>query len=369
VQKPAFGPESDLYSHALAIVLNFVGQKETKYHDILCNSGRGFKNCWNTRFFFWDDYMPEPHPDPEYYLRTDYASARSALSAAGWEHEIIANKDCTHPAQNIAIQRLAGGDDVRANVIAGISEDERPILALFSVSSTPWMPEWSIITGYDDGGSVITGWSPFQDSEEAQAELDKEPDGYFRKQDWEKDTVVVVKLLGESRKTEGAERTSIEQAVEFSQSSTKEEESWGFAAYDAWADAVANHAKFKQVTDATLKGRLQYHSHFIGHLAAQKWYSSVYLKEMRHTPWTAGDILHASAHYAKIHELMWEIWKLAGGYWRDIDEEVAKFRDKNRRAEIADIIRLAGESDRAAVRHLVSALEVWDKTHKVYIDS
>jgi hypothetical protein len=66
----------------------------------------------------------------------------------------------------------------------------------------------------------------------------------------------------------GTERASIEQAVMVSQGSVEGLEAMGFADYNAWADAVTNHSKFAQVGHATLKGRLQYQTHFIGHLAA-----------------------------------------------------------------------------------------------------
>jgi hypothetical protein len=90
---------------------------------------------------------------------------------------------------------------------------------------------------------------------------------------------------------------------------------------------------------------------------------------MNHTPWNVGDILHASVCYAEIHKLMWKIWEIAGGYWRDADEEAKKFRDENRRAEMGSIIRSAGELGKAAVGHLESALRVWDKTHRAYLDT
>ena len=80
-------------------------------------------------------------------------------------------------------------------------------------------------------------------------------------------------------------------------------------------------------------------------------------------------MLHASANYAQIHELMWECWKVAGGYWRDSDAELKKFKDAGTRREIAAIVRKAGELDRSAVSYMESALASWDKSHSYYMES
>ena len=238
-------------------------------------------------------------------------------------------------------------------------------------SSKRWAPEWSLITGYDDGGDTIIGWSCFQDDERKKEELQFEPEGYFRKRDWEKDTMVVVRISGE--KAESPDRESLErQVLEYgtclSQGLVHGNESWGFEAYKRWACAVEDEGT-GDLSEDILKGRLQYHTHFIGHLAAQKWYTSVYLKDMKKRGWNVSDTLCASANYAKIHELMWNCWQVAGGYWRDPMTEVGKFRDTEVRREIAEIIREAGRLDKVAVGHMASALSAWDKTHAYYMKS
>jgi hypothetical protein len=80
-------------------------------------------------------------------------------------------------------------------------------------------------------------------------------------------------------------------------------------------------------------------------------------------------VLHASTDYARIHELMWESWRVAGGYWRDADAELAKFRDAGARRDIAAIAREAGRLDGEAAIHLRSALAAWDKSHSYYMAS
>lgn len=274
VAKLKFGPPSDIYSQALTIALSHMGES-VEYQEILCASGRGFKICWDDAMFFWDRFAAKPDPDPEQYLRIDYESAVRAVERMGYQADLLLNADCAHGAENAS----ADSRQIRDLVIAGIDEG-RPVVAALSASSTRWAPEWSLITGYDGGGDTILGWSCFQSDEQEKRELAFEPEGYFRKRNWEKDTLAAVRIAGEKTLSPDAgDRQVLECATALSQGSTGGEASWGFAAYDRWASAVENEENGK-VDAEILKGRMLYHRHFIGHLAAQKWYTSVYLKEV-----------------------------------------------------------------------------------------
>ena len=368
VGKLEFGPPSDIFSQALAIVLSHLGES-IGYQEILCTSGRAFKICWSDEMFFWDRFAEQPDPDPEYYLRTDYESVHAAVRAAGYQGEIIANSACERIEQSASIQRREDGRGIRELVLDSIDAG-RPVVALMSVAHERWAPEWSIVTGYDEGGDVVTGWSCFQTEEREKEELEFEPEGCFRKRDWERDTPVIVRLSGEKadvdRKALG--RDALEFGVTLSPGLSEGHESRGFETYERWACAVEDR-DIETLDEEALLGRLHYHIHFIGHLAAQKWYTCAYLKDMEKKGWNVSDVLHAAARYAKIHELMWDCWKLAGGYWRDAQAEVGKFRVPETRREIAAIIREAETLDRAAFTHLGSALGAWDKSHSFYINS
>ena len=112
---------------------------------------------------------------------------------------------------------------------------------------------------------------------------------------------------------------------------------------------------------------MQYHIRYVGNLAAQRWFTSCFLKELDAPVFCVGDVLHAAGCYARIHELMWDCWQVAGGYWRNEDEEVQKLRDPSIRSQIASIIRAAGDLDARALQHLETAVRSWDKTHAYYM--
>ena len=368
VPRLSFGPQSDLFCSALQIALRHGGD-EVEYPELLCTSGRAFLICWSDEMFFWDRHMEAPDADPEHYLRGDYESAARALAAAGYDGQVIVNSDCSHlePRADTAAE---SGPAVRELVLASIGNG-RPVVAAMSISATRWAPEWTLLTGFDDDGDVVTGWSCFQEDEQEQAELSFEDAGYFRKTDWEKDTLAAVRIrepLSPAPERDAVERQSLDLGVCHSQGAEVGHTGWGFEAYERWAQALQAE-DIVDLDEDTLRGRLDYHTHFVGHLAAQKWYTACFLKDMQTKVWSLSDILHAAACYARIHELMWEVWKVAGGYWRDRDAEVTKFRDPAARAQIAALITEAQGLDEAAVEHLEGGLAAWDKTHAHYTRS
>ena len=316
--------------------------------------------------------MPKPDPDAEEYLRHDFETISDAFEAAGYEHELLYNKDCRNPYwEKKDPGSFVNEKDIRQRVLQSIHDKERPVVALLRLTEHWGGPEWSIITGYDDFGDVITGWQGFQDMPEGQKHLRFEPNGYFRIKEWEKTTHAIV-LVGD-RKThmlsdEEVNKLVLEYAAEYSQGSVKDQESMGFDAYDAWARAIEDES-IMSMDNKILEGKLLYHRNFVGHLAAQKWYTSDYLHNMKHKGWNVSDVLYASANYARIHELMWDCWKICGGYWRKIKGEVEGFRDGKARQEVALIIHKAEKLDVEAVNHLESALENFSKTHQYYLSS
>jgi hypothetical protein len=370
VPRLVFGRESDVFTNAVTHVLNVRGHGDVKYHDLLGASGRGFLVCWDPRAFFWNRYGDKPDADPELYLRTDLSTLAAVASAAGHTCKILTTSDCAHPLPPSEHARAVEGASLREIVVGELTETNSPVVALMSLSPTIWAPEWSLVTGYDDEGRVLTGWSCFQDDAKHAQGVDFEPSGYFRRNAWERDLVAIV-TIGRERDAQRSEaahgRAAVERAIAYGQPSTRDEQSWGIAAYDTWAASLVEQDN-GTMGDDVLSGRLEYHGSFVGHLAAQKWFSGEFLSHLPHSPWTKSGLLHAAACCARIHELMWECWRVAGGYWRDHAKELAKFRTQSARGLIAALVREAKEADREALRQLGLALDNWGKDHGAYMD-
>ena len=127
-----------------------------------------------------------------------------------------------------------GADEAtfRRLIVASLRQG-RPVLA-FGVAGPP---ECCIITGYDEGGDVLIGWSFLQDDPGSSEGLEFEPSGYFRKRDWFRETPGIV-VLGEKRAVPPrAEicRATLEWGLSIMRTPLVQG-TWanGLAAYDAW---------------------------------------------------------------------------------------------------------------------------------------
>ncbi|MBN1454597.1 MAG: hypothetical protein JW963_26505 [Anaerolineales bacterium] len=240
-------------------------------------------------------------------------------------------------------------------------------------------PEPSIITGYDEGGDVLIGWSFFQNFPEVNAGVEFEPGvaeqhGYFRKRDWFKDTENLL-IIGEKQPKPSlpeVSRDALRWLIKVARTPMVRPEpdapEWyrnrynGLAAYAAWADHLLRDAEWPADDEATLRAHHQIHNDAIGALAEARWYGSIFLAEITehfaagpNHRGTAEHILHAAACYTAEHDLMWLIWDLAGGI--DNPDAFRAMADPAKRRAMADIVRQARDKDAEAIQHLELALQ------------
>jgi hypothetical protein len=225
-------------------------------------------------------------------------------------------------------------------------------------------PEPAFITGYDEGGEVLIGWDFFQNDPNLNAGLEYEPEGYFRKRDWLKDTrsILVVGEKQEKPPLKETFREAMEWALTVSRTPQIKikgvcDRANGLAAYDAWADALLHDEDFPE-DEAVLRQHFLTHDFTVGMLAEWRWYGSVFWiqaaqSEVLHYDMVE-DLLHAAGCYAAEHALMWQVWEQAGGNgnmegWRP-------FANPDVRRRIAALIQEARDQDTLAVEHIERAL-------------
>ena len=80
--------------------------------------------------------------------------------------------------------------------------------------------------------------------------------------------------------------------MSLAEGSSTDTEASGAHAYEAWARSIEDPTT-ASLTDEALRGRMGYHAHWIGHLVAQKWNTSVGLRSLEATPFCVGEVLHA----------------------------------------------------------------------------
>ncbi len=246
---------------------------------------------------------------------------------------------------------------LREGVVKSIRDDGRPVIGFGVIGP----PECCIITGYDDNGEVLVGWSFFQAVPDFSAGIDFEPSGYFRKRDWFKDTRGVI-LIGKKRKGPSQSdiyRKALKRAVELTRKpkiNLGGERHNGLAAYTAWAEAITNDEDFPAKDMSVLRERHMAHDNMVGMVAEGRWYASHFLRQVaEHETDMAEDLSAAIECYEAEHSLMWKIWGLVCGIGRS-DKKVKKFAKPTIRQQIAPVILEARDKDTEAADLIEKAL-------------
>jgi len=229
-------------------------------------------------------------------------------------------------------------------------------------------PEASIVAGYDEGGDVLIGWSHFQD-----ASTECEPSGYYRKRDWFGSTecLLIVGDKVDKPSLEETYRTALQWMLQVARTPMVRPEpdapEWyqhrhnGLAAYDAWVEHLLRDEEWPAGDEAILRAHHQIHNDAVGTVAEARWYGSLFLTQGSEgfaagpgTRGTIGEILHAAACYATEHDLMWEVWELAGGIGNP--EAYRAMADPATRRAMAEVVRQARDQDARAAERIERAL-------------
>jgi hypothetical protein len=294
------------------------------------------------------NWKPGWHPDNcAGFLVDDDPSGifQRAFRAIGYETEIVCK----------TMEGMDSEEYFRAKIMEQIRDRGRPVIAHGVIGP----PEECIITGYDEGGDVLIGWSFFQHFPDFAQGVEFEPNGMFRKRDWFKDTWSLVPI-GDKKETPDlgdVYREALEWALEVVRTPLRYGDRHnGLAAYDAWADHISRDDEFATDDAEALNLRFGVHDDAVGTVAEGRWYASVFLSEMaaRGGPGSA-ELYAASACYVIEHDLMWKIWGLVGGIGRD-EAKMRKLAEPDVRRQMIPIIREARDKDAQAVDHICRAL-------------
>jgi len=307
------------------------------YGYIMGTSGAAFRLLWNPDR--WDaantDLMSMAEDPTEPFRR--------AFDAVGYEFLFTAKNGSQ-----------SNEEEFRRIVIESIRDRKRPVLAFGVVGP----PECCIVTGYDEGGDVLIGWSFFQAAPEYAHGVDFEASGYFRKRGWYADTVAVL-ALGERHgrpEPELALRTALEWALEVVKTPSVCGRHNGHAAYEAWAEALLRDDDFPAGDLAVLRERHLAHNDAVGTVAEGRWYASRFLMDMAmQVPAAARHLLAAAGNFEAEHDLIRKLWALQGGNGWD-EAFVRKLAEPEVRRDSAKIIGQAREKDLRAVEFLERAL-------------
>lgn len=313
-------------------------------------------------FLSWKEGWAEDNLALAYISPDPTAAEGRVLEAVGYTYEIV---DREPERDSEATFRCRIAESLRRGV---------PVIGYGVVGP----PEPVIIAGYEEGGEVVLGWSFFQGFPEFSAGLEFEPAGtdgtagYFRKRKWFEDTERLL-IIGERRDRpplSGTIRDALRWLVWVTRTPMVRPEPEapeqyqrrhnGLAAYTAWADHLRHDDEFP-ADDTTLRARHQIHDSAVGAVAESRWYGALFLSEAAEVfaagpdrRGTAADVLHAAACYGAEHDLMWELWELAGGI--GAPEAYRALGEPRERRAMAELVERARDEDERAAAHLEQAL-------------
>jgi len=269
-----------------------------------------------------------------------------ALQATGFTYELV----CTEEGRDNKML-------FREKILESIQKGH-PVLAFGPVGP----PEAGMITGFDEGGDVLIGWSYFQTFPEFSAGLEFEPSGEFRKRHWFEDSPGLSFILIGEKKERPPLREIYRGALEWLLQVTHTPLSVGgrnngLAAYTAWARQLLCNDDFPQ-DETIVRQRHDVHNTAVSMVAEARWYGSQFLIQASNpeilNSRVSSDLLHASACYAAEHQLMWDLWNLTGGNGNP--DAFRYFADPAIRRRMVPIIHEALEKDARAVEHIERAL-------------
>jgi len=318
-------------------------QQSNTYTYLLGVTGAAFRLSWRTGWHLDNVEIMYMSDEP-------IAPFERAFEAIGREFEFLMPEE---------------GRDDRAywlrRIADSVRDHGRPVLAFGVVGP----PECCIVAGYDEGGDVLVGWSFFQHFPEFNQGIDFEPNGYFRKRDWFPNTQTPL-ILGD-RHERPPLRDIYCRALHWALHVVRTPETTaygahrhnGLAAYQAWADHLADDADFATGDMKQLWERYMVHNDATGLVAEGRWYAAAFLRRIAgNEPATAEPLLAAAAQYEAEHDLMWQIWNLTGGIGFS-DDHVRRLADPGVRRQIVPIILQARDLDAAAAGHVERAVDIF----------
>lgn len=242
----------------------------------------------------------------------------------------------------------ADSDVLRRTLLESL-ESGRPVLAFGVIGP----PECCVITGYDCEQDAVIGWSFYQDDPQFAQDVEYEPNGCFRLQNWAQNTAGLV-VVGD-RTDRGAQPFDLAQsalailnwALHVIHTAVAHDRKSGLAAYAAWAEQLVHDSDFTSSDEQQRKQRYAVHNSAVDRVAECRWTASHFLTLMADAiPELSAPLLVAAEYYRQEYGLMLRVWSLVGA--PGDPEAHTRFADPAVRRRIAGMVLGARDTDARA---------------------
>lgn len=247
-------------------------------------------------------------------------------------------------------------DIFRSKIIRNI-ENNRPVISYGIIGP----PDEGVVTGYDKDGQVLLGRSYFHDN----------TNGYYEKDDWY-DACLGLVLIGKKKETPAKKHIYLE-ALRWAVQLAKEPEVRllakndnqhlnGFAAFDAWINALNNDAYFPKDDIDELTLGCQIHNNVtLSGLSDSRRAAVGFLKSMNDEfPAGKDNISKAVDAYEKELGFLLDGLKSVPFAFQP-EEQRLRMADPEMRSNLSALIRKSKEKEIQAISHIEHAIEEIEK--------
>jgi hypothetical protein len=306
---------------SLYAVLQYIGDPQ-KYDTLMGLTGAAFRRVWNR-----DD---GGNIDLSYFGDIPFDNVFRALGYT-W-----------HP---VPFEKEAMLKAIRASLAKDI-----PVISFGMIGP----PEAGIITGYENDGEVLLGWSYFQETRGK----------YFEKQNWFEGIDThgprALIVLGEKCAPRPTQRETWAQAIRWAldleSASVRPEipdHVCGLAAYEAWASALEIDADYPaddpqvQETHAMVYGDQST-------MVEERHHAASFLRQIAQgVPEAAASLNSAAGLYDRVGDLIQQVWPWQHTHHAGVMKLLV---DRTTRCRLAGVVRQAHQLESEAVEYLKQAL-------------
>jgi hypothetical protein len=371
VPKVAFAPIHDgkweftPFPSCLKAVLGSM-KESYPYHYLLATSGAAFRLLWHSKK--WEG----GNVDIVFMTEDPLEPFRRALGAAGRNFEILLNgtdhwNEPSLPAavrQRYLAESFVDEAVIRTKLIDSIDKG-RPVVGLGVVGP----PEACIITGYDDGGDVLVGWSMFQEhmnpehdikDDDMCAPVGVEESGYFRQTDWFSKLAGAI-ILGEKAPYDESViyHDTLELIPRIIKTPMVNEFYSGQRAYEEYIAKMLSDDEFDTDDMGVLSEKKLVHYDAMT-MISERGGGAQFLQDAADRPELepAASLLRRAAEAFKLSASQMEgWWKVVGQIWADEVAQVRATADAAMRRAFVPYIQKSKEKDLEAAELIEEALE------------
>ena len=229
-------------------------------------------------------------------------------------------------------------------------------------------PEACIITGYDNAGDVLIGWSMFQEhldpvhditSDDMNGPSGTEKSGYFRQSDWFDKLAGVIVLKDRSEvDLQTVYRNTLSWIPSIVETPRAHEFYTGQSAYDAYIEKMLDDSEFQADDMATLAERRMAHYDAMT-MISERGGGATFLRDVAAHPDflpAKSEITRAADAFQESADQMAAWWRVAGEIWSDEKAQILATANPDIRRAFVPYIQKSKSSDLEGARHLKAAL-------------